>query len=292
MSVIVDEFLSSETTVSIELFPPKSEAAVVRLVEEVERIQDGMRVAFTSVTYGAGGSTRDGTLNLVLDLSMRYPGRVVAHLTCVGADEESLSRLMMVYQERGMGDIMALRGDIPEGMTREEATAGGFRYAIDLVRWLGKLGGVSSIGVAGYPEGHPETPERSQDLEYFIAKADAGADYAATQFFFENSVYFNFIEEAARRGLEIPVAPGILPVRDLDQVIRFASMCGANVPEHVITALEPYREDPEEFLEKSADLAAEQIGGLIEAGVRHIHLYSLNKSDLILRIADRLGWSR
>jgi len=290
MSVIVDEFLSSETTVSIELFPPKSEAAGVRLIEEVERIQDGMRVAFTSVTYGAGGSTRDGTLNLVLDLAMRYPGRVVAHLTCVGADEESLSSLLMAYQERGMGDIMALRGDIPEGMTREEATSGGFRYAIDLVRWLGKLGGVSSIGVAGYPEGHPETPVRSRDLDYFIAKADAGADYAATQFFFENSVYFKFIDEAARRGLEIPVAPGVLPVRDLDQVIRFASMCGASVPERLIAALEPYREDPEGFLEKSADLAAEQIGGLIEAGVRHIHLYSLNKSDLILRMADRLGW--
>ncbi|HBK80672.1 MAG TPA: methylenetetrahydrofolate reductase [NAD(P)H] [Nitrospinae bacterium] len=290
MSDIVDEIRSSGTSVSIELFPPKTEAAAARLVEEVGRIQEGMRVAFTSVTYGAGGSTREGTLNLVLDLAKRYPGRVVAHLTCVGADEESLSSLLAVYLKSGMGDIMALRGDIPEGMTREEAAAGGFRYAVDLVRWLRELGGVSSIGVAGYPEGHPETPDRARDLEHFLAKAEAGADYAATQFFFENADYFDFIEETARRGLGIPVAPGILPVRDIDQVVRFAAMCGASVPERVIAALEPYREDPKGFREKSADLSAEQIGELIEAGVRHIHIYSLNKSDIVLRVADRLGW--
>ncbi len=283
---------SPDVTVSIEVFPPKSKNGEVRLLEETALIQEGFRVAFTSVTYGAGGSTQDGTLNLVLELAKRNPGRVVAHLTCVGSNEEVLSRLLSAYREGGMTDIMALRGDIPEGMTPEEAVSGGFRYAADLVRWLRETGGVSSIGVAGYPEGHPETPDRAKDLGHFVAKAKAGADYAATQFFFENSDYFRFVEEAAAQGLDIPVAPGILPVRDLDQVVRFAGMCGAAVPERVLSALDPYRSDPEGFKEKSADLTAEQISGLIEAGVRHFHIYSLNKSDIVLRVADRLGWRR
>ncbi len=292
MSAIIEEIRSPEVTVSIEVFPPKSENGAARLLEETARIQEGVRVAFTSVTYGAGGSTRDGTLNLVIELAKRNPGRVVAHLTCVGSNDEALSRLLSAYHESGMTDIMALRGDIPEGMTREEAVSGGFRYAADLVRWLREAGGVSSIGVAGYPEGHPETPDRAKDLDHFVAKAGAGADYAATQFFFENSDYFRFVVEAAARGLQIPVAPGVLPVRDIDQVVRFAGMCGAAVPERVLSALEPYRGDPEGFKEKSADLSAEQISGLIEAGVRHFHIYSLNKSDIVLGIVDRLGWRR
>ena len=148
MSKIVQSILSPELTVSIELFPPKSKKGYKAVLEEVGRIQENMNVAFTSVTYGAGGSTRDGTLELVLELGKRYPGRVVAHLTCVGAAESELEKLMSAYMKEGMTDILALRGDIPEGMTREQATAGGFHYAVDLVRWLLELGGFSSIGVA------------------------------------------------------------------------------------------------------------------------------------------------
>jgi methylenetetrahydrofolate reductase (NADPH) len=292
MSFVVDEISSPDVTVSIELFPPKMEKGVASLRKEVARIQEGMRVAFTSVTYGAAGSTQDGTLQLVLDLAERHPGRVVAHLTCVGADEGSLSGLLSTYKTGGMTDIMALRGDIPEGMTPEEAVAGGFRYAIDLVQWLRELGGVESIGVACYPEGHPETPDKSRDFDYFAAKASAGADYAASQFFFENPFFEAFLEEAAKRGVQIPLAPGIMPVRDIDQIRRFAGMCGATVPDRVVSALEPFRNDPKGFKETSADLAAEQIRGLEEMGVRHFHIYALNRSDIVLRIAERMGWRK
>ncbi|MFC1491246.1 methylenetetrahydrofolate reductase [Nitrospinota bacterium] len=290
MPVIVEEVRSSGMTVSIELFPPKTEKAAENLKEEVGRIQEGMRVAFTSVTYGAGGSTQDGTLKLVLDLAERYPGRVVAHLTCVGSNEEALTRLLSTYKKNGMTDIMALRGDIPEGMTQEEAVSGGFHYAIDLVRWLRELGGISSIGVACYPEGHPETPDRARGIDHFAEKANAGADYAVSQFFFENGSYLKFLEETARRNVGISVAPGIILVRDIDQIIQFAGVCGARVPDRVVSALEPYRQDAEGFKEKSADLAAAQIQELIDSGVRHFHIYTLNKSDIILRLADRLGW--
>jgi methylenetetrahydrofolate reductase (NADPH) len=292
MSFVLDEISSPRVSVSIELFPPKSEKGVATLLQEVTRIQEGMRVAFTSVTYGAGGSTQEGTLHLVLALADRYPGRVVAHLTCVGADEASLSDLLSAYTEKGMSDIMALRGDIPEGMKHEEAASGGFRYAIDLVHWLRKQGGIDSIGVACYPEGHPEAPSKEADFDRFAEKVEAGADYAASQFFFENRLFEDFLEELAKRNVRVPVAPGIMPIRDIDQILRFAGGCGSTVPEWVVSALEPYRGDPEGFQEKSADLAAEQIRGLVDMGVRHIHVYALNKSDIILRIADRLDWRK
>ncbi len=292
MSLVVDEISSPEVTVSIELFPPKSEKGAAALLKQVARIQEGMRVAFTSVTYGAGGSTQDGTLQLVLELAESHPGRVVAHLTCVGAGEASLSDLLSTYKKNGMTDIMALRGDIPEGMSREEAASGGFRYGADLVRWLRGLGGIGSIGVASYPEGHPETPDKAKDFDHFAEKAGAGADYSASQFFFENHMFEEFMGEMAKRNVEIPVAPGIMPVRDIDQILRFAGMCGSTVPDRVVSALEPYREDPDGFREKSADLAAEQIQGLVEMGVRHFHIYTLNKSDIVLAIADRMGWRK
>ena len=292
MSSITERIASEQVSVSIELYPPKGGKAVERALREVAAIQDAMDVAFTSVTYGAGGSTQEGTLELVLELERRYPGRVVAHLTGVGANEAEISRLMAVYQENGVRDILALRGDIPEGMTRDEAEAGGFRYAVDLVRWLRNLGGFSSIGVACYPEGHPETPDKDADMDYFVQKVDAGADYAASQFFFEARIWEGFIEQTERRGVGIPLAPGILPIRDVVQVQRFAEKCGANVPESVVAALAPYENEPEAFQEKSADLAAAQIEELTTMGVRHFHVYALNRSDIVLRIADRMGWRR
>ena len=292
MSKIVQSILSPELTVSVELFPPKSRKGHKAVLEEVGRIQENMNVAFTSVTYGAGGSTRDGTLELVLELGKRYPDRVVAHLTCVGAAESELEKLMSAYKKEGMTDILALRGDIPEGMTKEQATAGGFHYAADLVRWLLKLGGFSSIGVAFFPEGHPETPDKSVSMGHFVEKVDVGGDYALSQFFYENHLYEEFRGEAESRGVMIAIAPGILPIRDIDQILRFAGLCGASVPAWVVSELEPFREDAEGFKEKSADLAATQIRGLEAMGARHVHIYCLNKSDILLRIAERLGWKK
>ncbi len=292
MSGIVETIRSPEVSVSIELFPPRGAKAVERTLREVAAIHDAMDVAFTSVTYGAGGSTQEGTLELVLALAALHPGRVVAHLTCVGANEAELSRLMDIYRRNGVGDILALRGDVPEDMTREQAVSGGFRYAADLVRWLRRLGGLSSVGVACYPEGHPETPDRGKDMDYFVEKVAEGADYAASQFFFEADLWERFVEETRGRGVEVPLAPGILPVRDLGQVLRFAERCGASVPKSVVNALEPYADDPQGFREASADLAAAQIRRLMEMGVAHFHIYALNRADIIVRIADRLGWRR
>ena len=292
MSAIIESISSPKVSVSVELFPPKDPEAAARALREAAAIQEAMEVAFTSVTYGAGGSTREGTLELALELAKRTPGRVAAHLTCVGASEAEISRLMAVYRENGVRDVLALRGDIPEGMTREEAVKGGFRHAVDLVRRLRRMGGLSSIGVACYPEGHPETPDRKKEMDYFVQKVEAGADYAASQFFFEARVWERFLEAAEARGVRTPLAPGVLPIRNLAQTRRFARRCGASVPAGVVEALAPYEDDPRAFREKSADLAAAQIQALTEMGVRHFHVYALNRSDLILRVAERVGWLR
>ena len=292
MSLVTESIRSPGLTASIELFPPKGEKAAGRVLREVEEIQAGMEVAFTSVTYGAGGSTQDGTLELVLALAQRHPGRVVAHLTCVGAGEGDLGELLALYLKSGMRDILALRGDLPEGMTPEQAAAGGFRHAVDLVRYLRKLGGFASVGVACFPEGHPETPDLAAHLAHFAEKAEAGGDYAVSQFFFEAHLWERFLEACERRRIGIPLAPGIMPVRDLEQLLRFAARCGATVPKSVVNALARYKDDPESFKERSADLAAGQVERLKALGVRHVHIYSLNKSDIILKIADRLGWRK
>ncbi|MBI3126744.1 MAG: methylenetetrahydrofolate reductase [Candidatus Tectomicrobia bacterium] len=292
MSLVTESIASPGFTVSIELFPPKGEKAAERALREAEEIHAGMEVAFTSVTYGAGGTTREGTLELVLDLARRHPGRVVAHLTCIGANEGEMGSLLATYLKHGMRDILALRGDLPDGMAPEQAAAGGFRHAIDLVQYLRKLGGFASVGVACFPEGHPETPDLARHLAHFAAKAEAGGDYAVSQFFFENHLWERFMEECARRRIAIPLAPGIMPVRDLEQLLRFAVRCGATVPKFVVDALAPYKDDPEGFKDRSADLAAAQIEGLQRLGVRHAHLYSLNKSDIVIKMADRLGWRK
>lgn len=292
MSLVTESIRSPGLTASIELFPPKGERAAGRVLREVEEIHAGMEVAFTSVTYGAGGTTQDGTLELVLALAKSHPGRVVAHLTCVGASEGDLGTLLALYLKSGMRDILALRGDLPEGMTPEEAAAGGFRHAVDLVRYLRKLGGFASVGVACFPEGHPETPDLARHLGHFAEKAEAGGDYAVSQFFFETHLWERFMEQCARRRIAIPLAPGILPVRDVEQLLRFAARCGASVPKSVVNALAPWKDDPEGFKEKSADLAAAQVESLQALGVRHVHIYSLNKSDIVLKIADRLGWRK
>ena len=292
MSLVTESIRSDRFTVSIELFPPKGERAAGRVLREVEEIHAGMEAAFTSVTYGAGGSTQDGTLELVLTLAQRHPGRVVAHLTCVGADEAGIAALMATYQRNGTRDILALRGDLPEGMTPEQAAAGGFRHAADLVRYLRGMGGFASIGAACFPEGHPETPDLAAHLGHFAAKVREGVDYAVSQFFFEPWLWERFLEACEKRRIAIPLAPGVLPVRDVEQLLRFAGRCGATVPKSVVNALARYPNDPEGFKEKSADLAAAQIEALQALGVRHVHLYSLNKSDIVLKIAGRLGWGR
>ena len=291
-SLFTKVFSSSQTTISIEFFPPKSENGRLSLLKEAENISSLVEVSFFSVTYGAGGSTQAGTLELVTRLSQIYEQRVVAHLTCVGATKSDLIELIQIYKENKMFHILALRGDIPKNFSKDRLVSPDFKYAIDLLKWLRKIGGFSSIGVACYPEGHPETSDFEKDIHFFSEKVHAGAYYAISQFFFESKVWESFLEYSLKKNISIPLIPGILPIRDIDQTIRFAKQCGSSVPDEIANKLSKYKDDPLGFNELSADMTSELILSLENLGVKHFHIYSLNRSNLIKLISERLGWNK
>ena len=291
-SQFIKNISSSHSTISIEFFPPKSEDARLSLLEEVKKINSLVEVCFFSVTYGAGGTTQKGTLDLVTKLSKIYEERVVAHLTCVGATMTELTELIKIYKENNMFHILALRGDIPEDFPENRLISPDFKYAIDLLRWLRIIGGFNSIGVACYPEGHPETNNFEKDFQFFSEKVFAGADYAISQFFFDPKLWESFLENCSRKNISIPLIPGILPIRDIEQTIRFAERCGASVPDKIVKKLLKFKNDISSFNHLSADLTTELILSLQNLGVRHFHIYSLNRSNLINLISKRLGWNK
>ncbi|MED5578589.1 MAG: methylenetetrahydrofolate reductase [Nitrospinota bacterium] len=291
-SKLIKVISDPSTSISIEFYPPKDEDSRFHLLKETKKISTLIDVSFFSVTYGAGGSTQAGTLELVTKLSQIYEERVVSHLTCIGATRSDLTELIKIYKENNMFHILAIRGDIPEDFSKDKLVSSDFKYAIDLLKWLRDIGGFSSIGVACYPEGHPETPDFEKDLEYFSEKIYAGADYAISQFFFESNVWESFLERCSRKNITIPLIPGVLPIRDIDQTIRFAKRCGANVPDGIANKLLKYKNDPTGFNELSAEMTSQLIISLEGLGSKHFHIYSLNRSNLIKLISDRLGWKK
>ncbi len=245
--------------------------------------------AYVSVTYGAGGSTQDRTKRIVTRIKAETDLDPVAHLTCVGSTKEQLGELLDEYKAAGIENILALRGDAPEGMDRFEATAGGFSYATDLTRFIHERGGFS-IGVASYPEGHPESKGGVEDdIRYLKMKQDYGADAVITQYFFNNDDFFRFRELAINEGVTIPLIPGIMPIGNYDQVSRFSAMCGASMPAWVGERMIPHREDAEAMKAIGIEIATEQCSDLISNGVKGLHIYSLNRSEATIAIHHNLG---
>ncbi len=274
--------------VSCEFFPPKTDKGEANLWRTLERLRD-IRPAFVSVTYGAGGSTRDRTRRIVTRIRRETDLPPVAHLTCVGATRDDLAGLLDDYREAGIENILALRGDPPEGMDRFEATAGGFAHATDLIAFIRERGDFS-IGCATYPEGHPESPNGvADDIRYLKLKQDLGADYAITQYFFDNDAFLRFCDAAHTAGVTMPVIPGIMPIGNYDQIVRFSAMCGATIPDWLHEAMRPIREDPEAVAAKGIEIATRQCEALLAAGAPGLHFYTLNKAEATLAISRNLG---
>ncbi|RMH55356.1 MAG: methylenetetrahydrofolate reductase [NAD(P)H] [Candidatus Hydrogenedentota bacterium] len=277
---------------SFEFFPPKSERGEIALYEAVERLKD-LNPDFVSVTYGAGGSTRDKTLEWTETIQKRYGIPAMAHLTCVGSSRGELHGLIEEIDRRGIRNILALRGDPPRGTGEFREAPNGLRYAEDLVRLIRATGREFSVGVAGYPEKHPEAPDIETDIRHLKDKIAAGADFVLTQLFFENEHYFNFIEKLqygakkTKRGWVsgIPVIPGIMPVTKKNQLDRFVSMCGAFIPERLRRIVDEAKDD-REVEERGTAFAIEQVRGLLAGGAPGIHFYTLNKSRATVRILE------
>ncbi|WP_242345335.1 methylenetetrahydrofolate reductase [NAD(P)H] [Anaeromyxobacter terrae] len=268
-----------EPIFSFEFFPPKTDDGVRQLFETVEALRP-LGPAYVSVTYGAGGSTRQRTLELVKRLKRETEVEAMAHVTCVGASREELAGVLDELADAGIQNVLALRGDPPRGQTSFEPHPEGFRYASELVafirsrpeRWR------FCVGAAAYPEGHVETRDLAADLAHLKIKVEAGADFLVTQLFFENAHYVRFVDRARAAGITVPIVPGIMPFTNVDQTERFTAMCGAAIPPPLRAAMEVRRTDPDSARDLGVAYATLQCAELLRRGAPGIHFYTLNRS--------------
>ena len=273
--------------VSFEFFPPKTEKMEQVLWGSIKTLEP-LNPRFVSVTYGAGGSTRERTHATVERILKETPLTPAAHLTCVGATRDEVDEVARSYWEAGVRHIVALRGDPTEPGARFEPHDGGYRDAIDLVGGLKKVAPFD-ISVAAYPEVHPDSSTRRFDIDNLKRKVDAGADRAISQFFFSADCFFRFRDEAAAAGVEVEIVPGILPVSNVAQTRRFADLCGASIPEWLNSLFEGLDELPAARQLIAATVAAELCGQLYAGGVRCCHFYTLNRAELTYAICHLLG---
>ena len=274
---------------SFELFPPKTAAGDAALFGHLDELI-AFRPSFVTCTYGAGGSTRQKTLDIVAEVRRRYGCSVASHLTCVGSTVADLRTYLADAHERQIENIVALRGDPPKGDDSFRQTAGGLRYANELVALIHAEFPQFGIAVAGYPETHQEAPSVEADLENLKRKVDAGGEAVITQLFYDNADLFRFRDRCRRAGIGVPIVPGILPITNLAQIQRITSLCKARLPGDLIAALEQAGDGEAEQFEVGVEFATRQVRELLDGGVPGVHFYVLNKSPAAVRVLQAVGW--
>lgn len=273
--------------ISLEFFPPKSaegKDSFMKVFNALKRYNP----LYVSVTYGAGGSTQDRTSSTLKWIKQETDITVMSHLTCIGATQTAMDVLLRDYITHDIDNILALRGDPPKGTKDFDPTKAEFRYAKDLVEFIKKYNSFS-IAVAVYPEGHPESLSIEEDIGYTKEKIDAGADFAITQMFFDNRYYYDFIERAEKRGIKIPILPGIMPITDFKKIKEFASFCKATIPKDIEEKMVPLINKQDEMFKLGIEHAIKQCADLINNGIKYLHFYTLNKSEAFSTIIDGLG---
>lgn len=285
--LLTEIFAQNPMTFSFEFFPPATGPGWESLFHTIAELKP-LEPAYVSVTYGAGGSTRDRTHKLVTRIQKETGITVVAHLTCVGATKDEIHEVLENYDRSGVKNILALRGDPPAG-TSFSPVPGGFSYAADLVAYIKKHFPHMCVGVAGYPEGHPATPNRLLEIEYLKAKVDAGADYIVTQLFFENRDFYDFKGRCELSGIKVPILAGIMPITTKKGMERMAELsAGSRFPAALLRSV--FRAETDEMVENvGTHWATEQVRDLINNEVRGVHFYTLNKSKTTLKIYESLG---
>lgn len=283
---ISELFASRKTVRSLEFFPPKDDAQMEMLHNSASALQ---RIApdFVSITYGAGGTTRERTHDTVVRIARETALKPAAHLTCVGHSRGEVDDIARRYWDEGIRHIVALRGDMPDGQPYQ-AHPQGYAYAVDLIAGLKRIADFE-ISAAAYPETHPDAPSAGFDLDNLKRKVDAGASRAISQYFFDPAVFLAFRERAAKAGITVPILPGILPVTNFAQVQKFSAACGASVPGWMADLFDGLDDDPETRRLVAATMAAEQCRILAAEGVGNFHFYTLNRADLAFAICHILG---
>ena len=294
---IHDILASDQTTVSFEFFPPKTEADAEALYENIAHLE-ALHPSFVSVTYGAGGSTRQLTHDLVLRLKQTTTLDPIPHLTCVSHSEREIDDILTKYGHAGISNMLALGGDPPRDLQNYDRKADAFQHAADLVAFIRRWNERGThpdprgfgIGVAGFPEGHPATPNRLEEMDHLKAKIDAGADYICTQLFFDNHDFYDFRERCELAGIGVPILAGIMPIVSLGGMKRMAQLAlGARYPAKLLRALARTSNDPDAVKRVGVHWATEQCRDLLDNQVRGIHFYTLNKSDATRQIYQSLG---
>lgn len=294
---IADVFAKNATTFSFEFFPPKDDAGWEVLFEEISALST-LRPHFVSVTYGAGGSTRQATHDLVVRIRKDTPLDPIPHLTCVCHSEVDIQQILERYAQAGVSNILALGGDRPRWVEGYDKAADAFGHAADLVKFIRRFNesGVHpekrgfGIGVAGFPEGHPATPNRVKEMDYLKAKVDSGADYICTQLFFDNRDFLDFRERCSLAGIEVPIIAGIMPITSAGTWQRLPDLAaGARYPAKLIRRVQKYLDDPASIRRVGIDWASQQCRDLLEQRVAGIHFYTLNRSGATVEIFRRLG---
>jgi methylenetetrahydrofolate reductase (NADPH) len=273
---IVDRFGGPGHVFSFEFFPPRTEEGARALFKTVGELA-ALRPSFVSVTYGAGGSTRDLTVDLVTRIKAEAGLETMAHLTCVGHSASELEAVLDTLKERGIENVLPLRGDPPRGETTFVRPDDGFGYAQELVRYVRARYDFCLAG-ACYPERHVESPDAETDLQHLVEKVESGVDFLITQLFFDADVYFRFVDRASARGIQVPIVPGVMPVTNVAQIERFTAMCGATIPPALQARMDKVRDDEDAVVREGIDWATDQCSRLLAGGAPGVHFYTLNKS--------------
>jgi len=274
--------------VSFEFFPPKTEKMEQTLWQSIHRLAP-LQPSFVSVTYGAGGSTRERTHNTVARMVKETSLKPAAHLTCVGATQDEINSVIADYWQAGVRHIVALRGDSPDGADQAyRSTENGYAGSVDLIKGIKKLGDFE-ISVSAYPEKHPDSPTMEADIDMLKAKVAVGASRAITQCFFDNALYYRYLERVQKAGVDIPITPGIIPIANFEQICRFAAATGTSIPPWLGQRFEGLENDTETRKLVAAAVAVEQVMDLLDNGVTHFHFYTMNRADLVYAICHMLG---
>lgn len=285
---IADQLKRPAFSLSFEIFPPKSTAnfASVRAATEQIAVLDP---AFVSVTYGAGGGTSEYTLMIAQKIQEHYHVPAVAHLTCVSSTRETVKAQIERLKAAGINNVMALRGDIPSDLTDTDRSKWDYQYAVELVRELKADDGNFCIGGACYPETHPESKNRKEDIRHLKEKVDAGCDFLTTQMFFDNSLFYNFLSEIRSAGISVPVLPGIMPITNQKQIERTVALSGSHIPPRFKALVDRFGTDPDAMKQAGIAYATEQIFDLFAHGIFHVHVYTMNKPDVAAAIMQNLS---
>jgi methylenetetrahydrofolate reductase (NADPH) len=286
---IIDSISQGKQFISLEFFPPKKREDWPVFFQTVHRLAE-LKPLFASVTYGAGGSTNVDTLEIVSRIQREYGIETMAHLTCLGSGTGDVTRFLDDLAAAGVTNVLALRGDLPQDGSIETPLPSPLQYASDLVGLIRASFPAMGIGVAGYPEVHPEALSLEADLSFLKLKLDSGADFAITQLFFDNSPYYSFVQRAREAGITKPIIPGILPVVSLKVIKRIVSLCGASIPSGLLAELEKANqaEGAAAVQEIGIAHARRQVRELLEAGVPGVHIYTLNRAEVVLELVDGL----